>query len=65
MVIVVSVLPEAVKDIEPTYVPTDAVTSPEPVIVEVAVKSEALGGITITFSKYSCDTLSIVVLDIE
>jgi hypothetical protein len=65
LVILVFVLPDAAKDIEDTYVPTDAVTSPAPVIVEVAVKLVAVGGITITFSKYSCDVLSNVVVDIE
>ena len=52
-VILTGVLPVAAKLEGLEYVPTEAVTSPEPVIVAVAVVFSETAGKTIVYSKYS------------
>jgi hypothetical protein len=60
----VLVLPEALNVIEEVYVPTDAVTSPLPVIVALAVVFSVIAGRIIVLSKYSCEVLSNTALPI-
>ena len=58
-VMLTGVLPVAAKFAGLEYVPTEAVTSPEPVIIAVAVVFSEIAGKTMLYCKYSCEAPSI------